>query len=47
MTSYIHPQHFDVIVVMDRGRVAERGNHAELVAQGGLYAGLAALQFNA
>ena len=40
------PDATDVIVVMDRGRVAERGNHAELVAQGGLYAGLAALQYD-
>ncbi|WEF24505.1 ABC transporter ATP-binding protein [Paracoccus sp. S3-43] len=32
----------DRIVVMDRGRVAEIGSHAELIAQGGIYAGLAA-----
>ena len=36
----------DRIVVMDRGRVVETGTHAELVAQGGLYARLAALQFD-
>jgi ABC-type multidrug transport system fused ATPase/permease subunit len=28
---------FDEILVMDRGRVAERGRHAELLAAGGLY----------
>jgi len=33
------------IVVMDEGRVAGEGSHAELVAQGGLYARLASLQF--
>jgi ATP-binding cassette subfamily B protein len=35
----------DRIVVMDEGRVVEQGKHAELVARGGLYARLAALQF--
>ncbi|MES2989688.1 MAG: ABC transporter transmembrane domain-containing protein [Pseudomonadota bacterium] len=34
------------IIVMDDGRIAESGTHAELVAKGGLYARLAALQFN-
>jgi ATP-binding cassette, subfamily B, bacterial len=33
------------IVVMDQGRVVAEGSHAELVARGGLYARLAALQF--
>jgi ATP-binding cassette, subfamily B, multidrug efflux pump len=28
----------DEVVVLDRGRVAERGTHAELLGQGGLYA---------
>ncbi|PWC75826.1 ABC transporter transmembrane domain-containing protein [Azospirillum sp. TSH64] len=36
----------DRIVVMDKGRVVETGTHGELVAQGGLYARLAALQFD-
>jgi subfamily B ATP-binding cassette protein MsbA len=35
----------DVIYVMDQGRIVEAGNHAELLAQGGLYARLSKLQF--
>jgi ATP-binding cassette subfamily B protein len=35
----------DRIVVMDDGRVVEEGTHAQLQAAGGLYARLAALQF--
>ena len=35
-------RHADRIVVMDRGRIAETGSHTELIARGGLYAGLAA-----
>ena len=33
------------ILVMDGGRIVEEGNHASLVARGGLYARLAELQF--
>ena len=40
-------QKADHIVVLDHGRLVEQGTHSELVAQGGVYAGLAALQFNA
>lgn len=35
----------DRIVVLDRGRIVETGTHAQLVAAGGLYARLAAMQF--
>lgn len=37
-------QHADRIYVFDEGRIAESGNHAELVAAGGLYAGMVKTQ---
>jgi ATP-binding cassette subfamily B protein len=40
-------QRVDRILVLDQGRVVESGTHHDLVAQQGLYASLAALQFNA
>lgn len=39
-------QKADLIVVLDHGRIVEQGTHSELVTHGGVYAGLAALQFN-
>ncbi|MFM8240852.1 MAG: ABC transporter ATP-binding protein, partial [Actinomycetota bacterium] len=35
----------DVILVVDEGRIVERGTHDELLARGGLYATLHATQF--
>jgi ATP-binding cassette subfamily B protein len=40
-------QKADQILVLEHGRLVEQGKHMELVAMGGIYAGLAALQFNA
>jgi subfamily B ATP-binding cassette protein MsbA len=37
----------DIIMVMERGQIIERGSHAELLALGGHYAKLHALQFRA
>jgi ATP-binding cassette subfamily B protein len=38
-------QQADRILVLDHGQLVEQGTHAELVAKGGIYARLAALQF--
>ncbi|MBC8041024.1 MAG: ABC transporter ATP-binding protein [Opitutaceae bacterium] len=38
-------QSADIILVMEQGQLAEMGTHAELLAKGGLYAKLHALQF--
>ncbi|UHQ21223.1 lipid A export permease/ATP-binding protein MsbA [Lysobacter sp. 5GHs7-4] len=38
-------EHADQVLVMDQGRIVERGNHAQLLAQGGLYAHLHRMQF--
>jgi ATP-binding cassette subfamily B protein len=36
----------DLILVLDRGRIVEQGTHQQLLAQGGLYAGLYHTQFD-
>ena len=38
-------EHADRIIALEAGRVVEQGSHAELLARGGLYARLHALQF--
>ncbi len=38
-------QRADRIVVLDKGRICEQGSHAELLAKGGLYSKLLALDF--
>lgn len=40
-------EHADRILVLDKGRIVEEGNHAELLALGGLYTHLHSLQFEA
>ena len=35
----------DQILVVDEGRIVERGNHEELLAGGGLYSSLYATQY--
>ena len=39
--------HADEIVVLDQGRIVERGKHQELLTQGGTYQRLYELQFAA
>jgi len=39
-------QRADRIVVLDQGHIVETGTHADVVARGGLYARLAAMQFD-
>ena len=39
-------EHADRIVVLAQGRVVESGNHKELLARNGVYAGLYRIQFN-
>ncbi|GGB67044.1 ABC transporter [Knoellia flava TL1] len=38
-------RHADVILVLDAGRIVERGTHAQLLARGGLYSDLYTTQF--
>jgi subfamily B ATP-binding cassette protein MsbA len=38
-------EHADRVLVLEAGRLVEQGSHAQLLAQGGLYARLHAMQF--
>ena len=38
-------QHADEILVLDRGRVVERGTHRELLERGGIYRRIYDIQF--
>lgn len=38
-------EHADQVLVLDQGRIVERGTHAQLLAHGGLYAHLHRMQF--
>jgi ABC-type multidrug transport system fused ATPase/permease subunit len=38
-------RHADEILVLDKGRITERGRHAALLKKGGLYAKLYKMQF--
>ena len=39
-------EHADRIIVLEEGRLVESGSHAQLIAAGGVYAGLHRMQFN-
>ncbi len=38
-------EHADQVLVMDHGRIVERGTHKELLTMGGLYQHLHSMQF--
>ncbi|MNW13838.1 Lipid A export ATP-binding/permease protein MsbA [compost metagenome] len=38
-------EHADQVLVMDQGRIVERGTHQELLALGGVYERLHSMQF--